>query len=112
MLAAFRRPASSKQPVGEQPRIQRKELVDAVLKQMRCRRCHPTGFGTSEVFRIHGTASVFCSFDEGATLLLSLKDRAFTTGHQMRDAVLFGLRLPYAPRYTGRFSDSTSVRCP
>jgi tetratricopeptide (TPR) repeat protein len=97
---------------GGSPEYNGKELVDAVLKQIEV----PDDviqlvLATSEVFRIHGNSvCISGSFDEGATLLLSLKDRAFTTGHQMRDAVLFGLHYRYAPRYTGRFSDSTSVR--
>ena len=94
------------------PEYDGKELIDAVLKQIAV----PDDaiqlvVATSEVFRVYGnTICVSGSFDEGTTLLLSLKDHAFTTGHQMRDAVLFGLHYRYAPRYTGPYSEKPSVR--
>ena len=94
------------------PEYDGKELVDAILKQIAV----PDDaiqlvVATSEVFRLQGdNLCISGSFDEGNTLLLSLKDYAFTTGHQMRDAVLFGLHYRYAPRYTGPFSERPSVR--
>jgi tetratricopeptide (TPR) repeat protein len=94
------------------PEYDGRELVDAVLKRIAVPDdVVQLALVTSEVFRIEDRQLCYSgSFDEGNTVLISLKDHAFTTGHQMRDAVLLGLHYRYTPRYTGPYSDRPSLR--